>query len=82
MSEEIRCTVDGGIATVTLNRPEKRNALSLAGMKTTILRSISLHATIAHQDLDEIVNRARKSADAQEGMRAMLEKRAPAFRGE
>ena len=56
--------------------------LSLAGMKSAILRSISWRETIAHHDLDEIVDRARKSADAQEGMRAMLEKRKPVFRGE
>jgi len=30
VSPEILCEVEGGIATVTLNRPEKRNAMSLA----------------------------------------------------
>jgi enoyl-CoA hydratase/carnithine racemase len=30
MADELRCTIDNRIATVTLNRPEKRNALSLA----------------------------------------------------
>jgi enoyl-CoA hydratase/carnithine racemase len=35
-----------------------------------------------NQDLDEIFDSARKSADAQEGIRAMLEKRKPVFRGE
>ena len=30
MSQEILCDVEDGIATVTLNRPEKRNAMSLA----------------------------------------------------
>ena len=37
---------------------------------------------IAHGDLDAAANRARTSADAQEGRRAMLERRKPAFRGE
>jgi len=70
-------------ATYTLARTIADNApLSLAGMKATVLRTISLRDTIDHKDLDEIVNRARKSADAQEGVKAMLEKRKPAFRGE
>jgi enoyl-CoA hydratase len=70
-------------ATLTLARTIADNApLSLAGMKATILRSISLRETINYQDLAEMVNRARKSADAQEGVKAMLEKRKPVFRGE
>ena len=59
-----------------------RRSLALAGMKATILRSISLRETINYQDLAEMVNRARKSADAQEGVKAMLEKRKPVFHGE
>jgi enoyl-CoA hydratase/carnithine racemase len=62
MADEVLLGVDGGIATITLNRPEKRNALN--------------------QDLDDLARRARRSADAHEGRRAMLEKRTPRFRGE
>ncbi len=70
-------------ATLTLARTIADNApLSLAGMKATILRTTALRETINYQDLAEMVNRARKSADAQEGVKAMLEKRKPAFRGE
>ncbi len=70
-------------ATYTLAHTIADNApLSLAGMKATILRSISLRETINAQDLHEMVSRARKSADAKEGVLAMLEKRKPAFRGE
>lgn len=70
-------------ATMTLARTIAENApLSLAGMKQVILRTISLRETIHTQDLHELVSRARKSADAKEGVLAMLEKRKPAFRGE
>lgn len=70
-------------ATYELARTIADNApLSLAGMKATILRAISLRETIDHKDLNEMVSRARKSADAQEGVKAMLEKRKPVFRGE
>ena len=60
-----------------------RNApLALAGIKATIQRAISLRDSITHADLDEATGRARRSADASEGRRAMLEKRRPIFRGE
>lgn len=69
--------------TMTLAQTLADNApLSLAGMKATILRAISSRETIQYQDLQELVDRARKSADAKEGVAAMLEKRKPVFRGE
>ena len=69
--------------TYDLARAVAANApMSLAGMKATILRAASLREGIDHADLDEMVRRARKSTDAREGVRAMLEKRKPAFRGE
>ena len=55
---------------------------SLAGMKAMIGRAISLRERIDHADLDAQVTAARTSADAREGVRAMLEKRRPQFRGE
>jgi len=69
--------------TYELARAIAANApLSLAGMKAAIQRAISLRARIEHADLDAAVTRARKSTDAREGVRAMLDKRPPVFRGE
>ncbi|HYB71044.1 MAG TPA: enoyl-CoA hydratase-related protein [Candidatus Bathyarchaeia archaeon] len=56
--------------------------LSLTGIKASIQRTLAAREAIDHQDLDAAANRARTSADAQEGRRAMLEKRKPDFRGE
>lgn len=56
--------------------------LALAGIKASILRATSARDQIAHDDVDAVTARARTSADAQEGRRAMLEKRKPVFRGE
>src|SRR6266496_742108 len=70
-------------ATSQLAQTIGRNApLALAGIKATIQRAISLRSSIEHADLDEASGRARQSADASEGRRAMLEKRRPIFRGE
>ncbi len=56
--------------------------LSLAGMKAVIQRAIAARDGVEHEDLDLQVTRARKSADAREGVKAMLEKRPAQFRGE
>src|SRR5712692_4354239 len=70
-------------ATYDLARIIAGNApLSLAGIKATIRRSAALRDRIEHADLDELARRARASADAREGVRAMLGKRKPIFRGE
>lgn len=69
--------------TVQLARSIAVNApLSLSGMKQSISRMISLRKTIEFEDLQVLVRDARKSKDADEGVRAMLEKRKPVFRGE
>lgn len=55
--------------------------LSLAAMKALITREMQFRDNIPHADVDIIVDKARTSQDAQEGMRARLEKRKAAFRG-
>lgn len=70
-------------ATAALARTIAGNApLALAGMKQVILRGVAARPAVAHDDLDAAALRARQSADAGEGRRAMLEKRPPRFRGE
>jgi enoyl-CoA hydratase/carnithine racemase len=70
-------------ATYALARAIGENApLSLAGLKATIHRITSARAGVDHADIDAMLNRVRKSADAREGVRAMLDKRRPEFRGE
>jgi enoyl-CoA hydratase/carnithine racemase len=69
--------------TYALARSIAENApLALAGLKATILRAAVDRERVDHADLDALVNRVRKSADAREGVRAMLEKRTPVFGGE
>ncbi|HYB42501.1 MAG TPA: enoyl-CoA hydratase-related protein [Candidatus Methylomirabilis sp.] len=80
---DVVAAADLETATYALARTIADNApLSLAGMKATILRAASLREGIDHRDLDGLAQRARSSADAREGRRAMLEKRRPLFRGE
>jgi len=76
-ADEVEAATDDMARAIAGNAP-----LSLAGMKAMIQRAISQRADIDHADLDQLVTRARKSADAREGVRAMLEKRRPQFRGE
>ena len=69
--------------TYTMARSMAGNApLALQGIKANIQRAISLREQIAHADLDEVVQRTRRSADAREGVRAWIEKRQPVFRGQ
>jgi enoyl-CoA hydratase/carnithine racemase len=83
MVHQVVSADDLSTAVQTLARRIADNApLSLAGIKANILRATSARDQIVHDDLDAAATTARTSADAQEGRRAMLEKRKPVFRGE
>lgn len=69
------------VAAKVIQRLAENAPLSLIAMKALINREMAFRDGIAHADIDEIVDRARTSQDAQEGMRARLEKRRPAFKG-
>jgi len=56
--------------------------LSLRAMKALLVREMQFRDQIPHDDVDRLVDGARTSADAREGIAARLAKRAPAFRGE
>ena len=56
--------------------------LSLAGIKALLAQALAARDQVAHDDLDALIQTARRSQDASEGRRAMLEKRKPVFRGE
>ena len=50
-------------------------------MKALLVREMAFRDAIPHADVDALVDAARTSADAREGMAARLEKRSPNFRG-
>ncbi|HJQ59644.1 MAG TPA: enoyl-CoA hydratase/isomerase family protein [Vineibacter sp.] len=55
--------------------------LSLKAMKALTVRHLEFRDQIQHTDVDALVQAAMKSQDAQEGMKARLEKRTAVFQG-
>jgi enoyl-CoA hydratase/carnithine racemase len=55
--------------------------LSLKAMKALTVRQLEFRDTIKHDDVDALVVAAMQSQDAQEGMKARLEKRTANFKG-
>ncbi len=56
--------------------------LSLRAMKALLVREMKFRDGIDHTDIDEMIQAARASNDAKEGIAARLEKRAAVFTGE
>ncbi len=55
--------------------------LSLRAMKAVLLRQMTFRDGVGHDDVDELVEAARSSGDAKEGIAARLERREPRFVG-
>ncbi len=68
-------------ATAVIDRLAANAPLSLRAMKALLVREMAFRDAIPHADVDALVDAARTSADAREGMAARLEKRAAKFEG-
>jgi enoyl-CoA hydratase/carnithine racemase len=68
-------------AQAVVDRLAANAPLSLRAMKALLVREMTFRDGIAHEDVDRLVEAARASADAQEGISARLERRPPMFRG-
>ena len=74
--DELATAAEAIVARLAANAP-----LSLRAMKALLVRQMQFREGIEHADVDELVNAARLSEDAREGIAARLEKRAPRFAG-
>ena len=68
-------------ASALIQRLAANAPLSLRAMKALLVREMTFRAGIEHGDVDDLVRTARRSADAQEGIAARMEKRTPTFKG-
>jgi enoyl-CoA hydratase/carnithine racemase len=73
MSDSVRYEVDRGVAWLTIDRPQARNALNRE------VRDGLFAAELA--EADRIWEPVYRSADAQEGPRAFRDKRRPTWTG-
>lgn len=68
-------------ADVVVNRLARNAPLSLKAMKALLVREMDFRDNIEHADVDALVEQARSSQDAKEGIRALFERRDPQFGG-
>ena len=68
-------------ASKVIDRLAANAPLSLKAMKALTVRQLEFRDAIRHDDVDALVQAAMKSQDAQEGMKARLEKRPARFQG-
>jgi enoyl-CoA hydratase/carnithine racemase len=68
-------------AVAVIERLAANAPLSLKAMKALLVRAMAFRDGIPHGDIDAMVGAASASADAREGIAAMLERRSPRFEG-
>ena len=68
-------------AAKVINRLAANAPLSLKAMKALLVREMAFRDGIEHSHVDALVETARKSADAQEGIAARMQRREPTFTG-
>jgi enoyl-CoA hydratase/carnithine racemase len=68
-------------AQAVIDRLAANAPLSLKAMKAVMVRAMAFRDPIPHADVDALVAAASASADAREGIAAMLERRTPKFEG-
>jgi enoyl-CoA hydratase/carnithine racemase len=74
--DELDAAADSVITRLASNAP-----LSLRAMKALIVREMAFRDGIEHKDVDALVEAARTSTDAREGIAARMERRQPHFEG-
>ena len=75
-ASQLEATAQKVIDRLAANAP-----LSLRAMKGLTVRQLQFRDAIPHDDVDALVRAAMQSQDAQEGMKARLEKRTAVFKG-
>ena len=75
-ADQLEAEAEKVISRIAANAP-----LSLKAMKALTVRQLEFRDGLKHDDVDKLVTAAMQSQDAQEGMKARLEKRTAKFQG-